>query len=102
MLTGNVNSKNCVHNNPHDLFASPLHYKKVTVWCGITSSFILGPYFFEEVTVGDLQMCTVTSAHYLDMLTHHAISELQRQNALSEVVRIQDGIPPHVGSSNVS
>ena len=64
--------------------------------------FILAPYFFEKITNDDLQTCTVTRAHYLDMLTHHAIFELQRQNALSEVVRIQDGIPPHVGSSNVS
>ena len=52
-------SKNCVHwayNNPHDVFACPLHDEKVTVWCGITSMFFLGPYFFEEVTDGDLQI----------------------------------------------
>ena len=41
--------------------------------CGITSMFILGPYFFEEVTGGDLQTCAVTSACYLDMLTHYEI-----------------------------
>ena len=71
----------------------------MTVWCGITSTFILGPYFFEEVTAGDLQTCTVTSARYLDMLTRYAIPALQRQNALSEVVWMQDGAPPHIGSS---
>ena len=35
MLTDNVNSKNCVHwadNKLHDVFASPLHDEKVTVW----------------------------------------------------------------------
>ena len=70
-LTGNVNSKIYVHwtdNNPHDVFASPLHDKKVTVCCGITSTFILGLYFFEEVVDGDLKTCTVTTACYLGML----------------------------------
>ena len=32
------------------------------------------------------------------MLTHYAIPELRRQNALSEVVWMQDGAPPHTGS----
>ena len=39
------------------------------------------------------------STRYLDMLTHYAISDLQRQNAVSEVVWMQDGASPHVGSS---
>ena len=33
------------------------------------------------------------------MLIHYAIPALQRQNVLSEVVLMQDGAPPHVGSS---
>ena len=73
MLFGNVNLKNCVHwvdNNPHRVLTSPLHDEKVTMWCGISSTFILSPYFFEEVTDGNLQTCTVTSAYYEDMLTH--------------------------------
>ena len=101
-LTGNVNLKNCINwadNNPHDVFANPLHVEKVTVWCGITSTFILGPSYFDEVIDVDQQTCTLTSARYLDMLTHYAISELQRQKSLSEVVLMQDGVPPQVGSS---
>ena len=70
-------------NNPHDVFTSPLHDEKMTVWCGITSTFLLGPYFFQEATDSDLQTCTVTSVRYLDMLSHYAITELQRQKALS-------------------
>ena len=69
------------------------------MWGGITSTFILVPYFFEEVTDGDLQTYTVTSARYLDTLTHFAIPELQRQNSLSKGVWMQDSAPPHVGSS---
>ena len=41
----------------------------------------------------------ICGAGYLDMLIHYAIPELQRQNALSVVVLMQDGAPPHVGSS---
>ena len=80
-IARNLISINCVHwadNNPYDVFASPLYDVKVTVWCGITITFILGPYFFEEVTDSDLQTCTVTSARYLDTLTHYAIPKLQR------------------------
>ena len=101
-LTGNVNLKNCVHwadNNPHDVFANPLHNEKVTLWCGIMRTFILRSYFFEEVTDSDLQTCTITSDRYLDMLTHYAISKLQWQNALSDVVWMQDVAPHRVGSS---
>ena len=70
-LTNNVNSKNCVHwadNNPHDMFARPLQNEKVTVWCSITGTFILGPEFFGDVTDGDLQTCTVMSTRYLDRI----------------------------------
>ena len=84
-LTGNVNLKNCVpwaDNNPQNVFAIPLHDEKTTVWCGITSTFTLSSYYFQENTDGDLQTCKVASAHYLDTLTHYAIPELQRQNAL--------------------
>ena len=37
--------------------------------------------------------------YFLDRLTYYAIPELQRQNALSEVVIMQDGASPRVGSS---
>ena len=63
------------------------------------SAFILGHYFFEEVNDGDHQMCTVTSARYLDKLTHYAIPELQLENALSEIEWMQDGTHPHVEPS---
>lgn len=61
------------------------HYKKkkVTVWCSITSNFILDRYFFEEVTALILlQTCTIMSTHYLEMLANYDIPELQKQNVL--------------------
>ncbi|KAF2366556.1 Protein of unknown function DUF4817 [Trinorchestia longiramus] len=48
-LNGEVNKQNCriwASENPREIHEHPL---KVTVWCGITSSRIIGPYFFEDV-----------------------------------------------------
>lgn len=98
-LTGNVNTKNCVHwadKNPHDVAPVPLHDAKVTVWCGISSTFVLGPYFFEEVTTTGVKSCSVTSARYKSMLQNYVIPELQQRNVISDIVWMQDGAPPHI------
>ena len=34
--------------NPQNLHERPLHSKRVTVWCAMTSSCVIGPYFFED------------------------------------------------------
>jgi hypothetical protein len=34
--------------NPQELHQRPLRSDKLTVWCGITSFGVLGPYFFED------------------------------------------------------
>lgn len=55
-LNGHVNTKNCViwsQENPHATYQTPVRSKKVTVWCGFTSNFIIGPYFFEERVGGN-------------------------------------------------
>ncbi|GFY09440.1 uncharacterized protein TNCV_4321191 [Trichonephila clavipes] len=47
-LDGSVNTHNCriwESDNPHSTLQVPLHSPKVTVWCGFSASFILGPYF---------------------------------------------------------
>ncbi|GIY84364.1 transposable element tc3 transposase [Caerostris extrusa] len=51
-LSGAVNTHNCrvwTTENPHAFVEVPLQQPKVTVWCGFTADFIIGP-FFEEVT----------------------------------------------------
>lgn len=55
-------------------YKTPLHSAKVTVWCGVISTGILGPYKFEEnyVTV------TVTSERFVAMLNNFLLAELQR------------------------
>jgi hypothetical protein len=35
-------------NNPRQSHEKPLHSREVTVWCGVSASGIVGPYFFED------------------------------------------------------
>lgn len=72
-LDGYVNKQNYEYweaKNPRELHQGPLHSTKVTAWCGVSPSGIIGPYFFEE---------GVTSANYVDMLNNFLHSELQRR-----------------------
>lgn len=49
-LNGFVNKQNCrfwCENNPQEIHEKPLHPEKVTVWCGLWSGGIIGPYFFK-------------------------------------------------------
>jgi hypothetical protein len=53
-LCGVVNKQNYrfwASEKPSFLHKTPLRSAKVTVWCGVTSFGILGPYFFEENNV---------------------------------------------------
>lgn len=49
----NVNFKNCIHwadETPYDVGPTSLHKAKVSMGFGIGSTFVLGLYFFEQVT----------------------------------------------------
>ena len=49
--SGYVNKQNSRYwndENPGELHEKPLHSPKVTVWCAISSSGIIGPYFFQD------------------------------------------------------
>ncbi|GBM67478.1 hypothetical protein AVEN_18366-1 [Araneus ventricosus] len=48
-LQGSVNIQNCriwARENPFQMQPLPLHFQKVTVGCGFTAAFIVGPFFF--------------------------------------------------------
>ena len=70
-LRGNINTKNCVHwgeTNPHSVAPVPLFDAKVTVWCGITATFVLSPFFFEETTPKGPATYSATGSRYAAML----------------------------------
>lgn len=97
-FTGNINTKNCVHwadKNAHDVEPTPLHEAKVTVWCGITGTFVLGEYFFEEFTSTGMNSCSVSGTHCKIMFLNYVIPKSQYRNVISDIESMQDGVPPH-------
>lgn len=93
---GNVNKQNdrsWNDENPHLIHEKPLHQSRVTVWIGVTSTAIIGPYFYEEngVTV------TVNGERYLRMLENFVVPELLRKRIrIRRLWFQQDGAPPHI------
>lgn len=65
-----LTNKTIVFGLQNNLYSSlhktPLHFEKVTVWCGDSSFDIFGLYFFEENNV----TLTVTSEHYVEILNN--------------------------------
>jgi hypothetical protein len=62
-LCSNVNPQNCRYwatENPRDMHQKPLH-SEVNVWCGVASSAVIGPYFFEDEAG---RAVTINSARY--------------------------------------
>ncbi|KFM66509.1 hypothetical protein X975_13440, partial [Stegodyphus mimosarum] len=98
-LHGDVNTQNrriWETSNPREYQSQPLHSPHVTVWCGFTASFILGPFFFEELCpVYGVKTCTITAARYLTLLRDHVVPVLQERHALPVVTFMQDDAPPH-------
>ena len=50
-LNGFVNKQNCRiwgENNPQQIQQLPMHPEKLTVWCGLWSAGIIGPFFFKN------------------------------------------------------
>ena len=67
-LSGYVNKQNYRYwppENPQEIHQHPLHSESLTVWCGIASFGVLGPYFFED---DEGEAVTVTSERYVAML----------------------------------
>ena len=76
-LDGFVNKQNyrlVSHESPPTP-QRPLHSLKATVWSGVFSEGIIGPYFFEDAG----STVTVTSARYVEMLNTFLGPELQRR-----------------------
>ncbi|GFV80336.1 uncharacterized protein TNCV_4957391 [Trichonephila clavipes] len=98
-LDGSVNTHSCriwETDNPHSTLRVPLHSPKVTVWCGFSASFILGPYFFEELGAGGPVTCSITGQRYASLLRNKIIPDLQARQCLSRIIFMQDGAPPHI------
>lgn len=92
-LSGYVNKQNCRYwseENPQHIHEQPLHDLKVSVWCGVSSFGIIGPYFFEE----NNQTVTINSERYVHMLETFLGPELRRRGQ-NQIWFQQDGATAH-------
>ena len=93
-LSGYVNKQNCRFwgcENPQIVHEGPLHSERVTVWCAVTYSCVIGPYFFEDENGAAV---TVTAERYNHMLNTFFLPELKRLN-LKDMWIQQDGATSH-------
>ncbi|KFM74594.1 hypothetical protein X975_20604, partial [Stegodyphus mimosarum] len=91
-------SKIWTTENPFGLQPLPLHSEKVTVWCRITPAFVVGPFFFEEITSAGPITCTVTGKRYEALLRNHVLPTLQQRQCVDRTIFMQDGAPPHIAT----
>ncbi|GBL81656.1 hypothetical protein AVEN_12866-1, partial [Araneus ventricosus] len=64
---------------------------KVTVWCGFTAAFIVGPFFFEELGPSGPVNCPVNGTRYESLLRNQLIPALERCGFVDSTIFIQDG-----------
>lgn len=98
-LNGFVNKQNCriwATENPRAVHQRQLHPLKCTVWCGISSERIIGPYFFEN-TRGD--GVTVNGALYRTMLENFLRPAVQNHPQLWFQ---QDGATAHTARDTMA
>ena len=98
-LSGTVNKQNCPVwglENPHITLESDIQSPHLTVWCGLCSRGIIGPYFFFEGG----HSVTVTSSRYRCMLEDFLLPELRRKRISRRKAWLQqDGATPHTALS---
>ena len=88
-LRGYVNKQNWRHwgsENPHIAVAKPLHPERVTVWCALSSTSIIGPIFIEG---------NVTAEKYKRILEDKFLPEIRRLRRVHGYWFQQDGARPH-------
>ena len=86
---GFVNRHNChywAEYNPHITVEKAQRKPKVTVWCGMTASRIVGPFIIRD---------TMNAERYLAMLQNDVWPVVSTWPNLNDLVFMQDGAPPH-------
>lgn len=97
-LNGFVNKQNMRFwgtTNPRIIHQRCLHPVKVTVWCGVHTERVLGPYFFEDDAESAL---TVNGERYREMLVNFVRPEVEN---MPEVWWQQDGATAHTARQTI-
>jgi hypothetical protein len=102
-LSGYVNKQNYCYwalENSKQFHQRTLHRDKLTAWCGIACSGVLGPYVFEE---NEGAAVSVTSDRYVEVLCNSCEPELRGRGIdLSSVQLQQDGETAHTARASMS
>lgn len=78
---------------PNIYIEKPIHSEKVTAWAALSSSGIIGPFFFED---SDGNATSVNSSSYLDLIRRKFIPALRRKGVnINQIWYQQDGATPH-------
>lgn len=100
-LNGFINTQNCriwSKENPHAVLETPLHPQKLTVWCGLWSGGVIGPYFFENENGNAV---TVNGERYRNMITDFFWHELDDFD-LEDMWFQQDGATCHTSRDTIN
>lgn len=94
-LNGRLNRHNSIYwsaDNPHQILEQDLNLPGVSVWAGISSRGLIGPFFFNGTVNGD---------NYLELLRSKVMPEIKGLYPDDEELPYfqQDGAPAHYASS---
>ena len=102
-LNGMVNTQNFRYwatENPREIHERPLHSPKVTVWCAMGKTAIIGPYFFED---NHGNAVTVNSERYIEMINSFFVPALRRRHmTIQHVWFQQDGATAHTARASMA
>ncbi|XP_074036992.1 uncharacterized protein isoform X2 [Leptinotarsa decemlineata] len=100
-LNGYVNKQNCriwSEEQPEAVQELPMHPEKCTVWCGLYTGGIIGPYFFKDAVGRNV---TVNGDCYRSMLTNFLLPKMEELN-LVDMWFQQDGATCHTARDSMA
>ena len=101
-LNGIVNQQNFCYwalQNPRELHAKQLHKLKVTVFCAVGNSTVIGSYFFEN---NNGNVVNVNSERHTEMIKNFFMPELWRKRVPIRCVWFhQDGATAHTTRASI-
>lgn len=92
-LNGRINRHNSVYwslENPHEILTKEVNAPGITVWGGLTSNGLIGPFFFDG---------TVNALNYEEMLQTKLWPMFEHHHDVQNLFFQQDGAPPHYGNN---
>ena len=101
-VSGFVNKQNFCYwseANPRALHEKALHSQKVTVWCAMSASGIIGHYFFEYEAGNAV---TVNTDRYVEMLQNFFTPQLARFPVNENTLFQQDGATSHTARMSMN